>query len=135
MTADQNEATVSTPRKALERRAPHDDGVAWELAAAARTYLSRSDADRIYIGIGIGEVFEAIDALLTAIVQHRIPLGHDLIATVASWLDCYRGQDAEPRLRQLLCEVEHGSPQRMSAFDERFGLASPTAQDGHRQSG
>ena len=75
------------------RRAPDDDAVAWALAAAARTHLSRADADRIYIAIGIGETFEAIDALLTAIAQHRVPLGHDVVSTVASWLDCYRGRN------------------------------------------
>lgn len=90
---------MSTPRRAPLRRAPDDDAVAWELAAAPHPHLSRAEADRIYIAIGVGDVFEAIDALLTAIARDRIPLSHDLVATVASWLDCYRGQDAEARLR------------------------------------
>jgi hypothetical protein len=31
----------------------------------------------------------------------RVALGHDVVATVATWLDCNRGLPAEPRLHQL----------------------------------
>lgn len=123
---------MSTPPGAPVRRAPDDDALAWELAAVARPHLSRPDADRIYIAIGVGEVFEAIDALLTVLARDRIPPGHDLVATVASWIDCYRGQDAEVRLRQLLAVIPQ-IPQRMSAFEERFGAMLITARD--RRSG
>ena len=126
---------MSKPRKAPVRRAPDDDRVAWELAAVARPHLSRSDADRIYIAIGIGDTFEAIDALITTITRNRIPLRHDLVAPVAAWLDCYRGRDAEPRLRQLLAEVKLHLPQQVSAFEERFGSASAVAKNPHLQSG
>lgn len=124
---------MSTPPGAPARRAPDDDAVAWELAAVAHPHLSRAEADRIYIAIGVGDVFEAIDALLTAIARDRIPLAHDLVATVASWMDCYRGQDAETRLRQLLAEINQVPPQQMSAFEERFGSMLITARD--RRSG
>lgn len=124
---------MSTPPGAPVRRAPDDDALAWELAAVARPHLSRAEADRIYIAIGVGDVFEAIDALLTAIARDRIPLGHDLVAAVASWMDCYRGQDAESRLRQLLAEINQVPPQQMSAFEERFGSMLITARD--RRSG
>lgn len=120
---------MSTPRKSPLRRAPDDDAVAWELAAAAHPHLSRAEADRIYIAIGVGDVFEAIDALLAAIARDRIPLSHDLVATVAGWLDCYRGQDAEARLRQLLPEIKQIPPQRMSASEERLGSTLIAARD------
>jgi hypothetical protein len=57
----------------------------------------------IYIAIGIGEIFSAIDAPVTVIAQDRIPGGDDVVAT---WLDCHRGQDAEPGLRHLAAEVK-----------------------------
>ena len=88
--------------------APDDATLAWELAAAARPHLGRFEADRIYIAIGIGETFAAIDTLITAIARDRIALGEDLLATTSTWLDCYLGQDAEPRLRQLVAEVARG---------------------------
>lgn len=84
--------------------------MAWELAGAARPYLNRVDADRIYIAIGVGDTFEAIDALLTAIARDRIPLDRDVVATVVSWLDRYHGQEAAARLRRLLAEAGVISP-------------------------
>ncbi|CAN5731088.1 hypothetical protein BH09ACT8_BH09ACT8_58520 [soil metagenome] len=105
------------------RRAPDDDAVAWELAAAAHPHLSRVDADRIYIAIGVGDTFEAIDALLTALARDRIPLNHDVVATVASWLDCYRGQDAEVRLRHVLAESRKRPTATGSGFRGTFRVS------------
>jgi hypothetical protein len=96
---------VSAPRRTPVRKAPDDAALAWELAATARPHLSRVDADHIHITLGIGETFTAIDALITVIARNHISLSDDLVATTATWLDCYRGQDAEPRLRHLLTEV------------------------------
>lgn len=124
-----NGATVSKPRNAPTRRAPADDAVAWELAAAAHPYLTRVDADHIYIAIGAGDTFEAIDALLTVIARDCIPLDHDVVATVVSWLDCYHGQEAADRLRRLLAEADVISPRRGPAFAERFGSALGAARD------
>ena len=126
---------MSKPSRTPVRKAPDDHALAWSLAAVAHPYLSRPDADRIYIAIGIGETYTAIDALLTAIARDRIPLGDDLVATVATWLDCYRGQDTEPRLRQLLAAVKTCPPQRISAATELPGSLPETQQHQHRRSG
>ena len=90
---------MSHSRSAPTRRLPDDDALAFELAAAARPHLSRVDADGIYIAFGVGDTFTAINALITAIARNRIAVRNGLVAAVAAWLDCYRGQDAEPRLR------------------------------------
>ena len=123
---------VPTPRRMPVRPAPDDDAVAWELAAVAHPHLSRADADHVYIAIGIGEVFEAIDALLTVIARDHIPIDAELVATVSTWLDCYRGQAAAARLRQLLTEIEHAAPQPMSAF---AGPVDSAEEYRHRRSG
>ena len=94
---------------------PNDDSLAWELAAAVRPYLNSHDAHRIYIAIGIGETFEAIDMLITLSAQDRIALGEDVVAAVHNWLDCYQGQDAEPRLRQLVSVVGTYTSKQISA--------------------
>ena len=52
---------MSKPSRTPVRKAPDDHALAWALAAVAHPYLSRPDADRIYIAIGIGETFAAID--------------------------------------------------------------------------
>lgn len=113
---------MSTPSRSPLRKAPDDEALAWELAAAARPHLNRG-ADRIYIAIGIGDTFEAIDTLITAIARDRIPLGPEVLASVATWLDCYLGQPDERRLRQLLSDVKYSRPPPLSAFEDRFGSA------------
>ena len=116
------------PRDAHASKAPDDDAVAWQLAAAARPHLSRADADRIYIHIGVGDTFDAIAALLTVIARDHLPLGHDLAATVASWLDCYRGQEAEPRLRELLAVTTRCAPPPSTGFEEVDGIPGAVSQ-------
>lgn len=115
------------------RQPPNDDALAWQLIAAVRSHLSKVEADQIHIAIGIGETFAAIDALITTIARHQVPLDGDLVTALAAWLDCYHGQNAEPRLRHLLAEITDCSPPQMSAFEQRFGSALISARD--RRSG
>lgn len=83
----------------------NDTALAWELAAAARPHLSRVEADPIYIAIGVGDTFDAIDALITAIALRRIPVDAAVAATASAWLEFHVGQDADPRLRRLIAEM------------------------------
>ena len=92
--------------------------LAWELAATARPHLSRVDADRIFIPLGIGETFAAIDALITVIAQNQIPLSEDQVAVTVAWLNRYLGQGAEPRLRHLLTSVMTVAFQQVPAAHE-----------------
>lgn len=108
---------------------PDDNALAFALATIARPHLSKADADRIYIAIGIGDTFAAIGALITVIAWHRIVLGPDLAPTVATWLDGYRGQDTEPRLRHLLADITREPPPQRSTFEHRFGAALIAARD------
>jgi hypothetical protein len=121
---------VSEPNRAPSTRPLNDAALAWELAAAAHPHLSRCEADRIYIAIGIGDAFDAIDALITAITRDRIRLGDDLVAAVLTWLDRYVGQPFEPRLRRLISEVQT-SP---SAVKKRPGSLPVAQQYQHRRS-
>jgi len=99
--------------RAARRLAPDADAVAWALAAVANPHLSRTRRDPIYIALGIGETFSAIEDLITFIANERIPLSDDLVAAVSTWLDCYQGHAAHPRLRELLTElVQVGSAPR-----------------------
>ena len=94
---------------------PDGTALAWELATAARPQLSNVEADRIYIAIGIGEAFDAIEALITVIARKRIPVTEEMAATVNTWLDCHRSHDVEPRLRELIATAKTYRPQPISA--------------------
>jgi len=126
---------VPKPSRVPAKSAPDDAALAWALAATAHPHLSRIDADPIYIALGIGETFAAIDALLTVLARNHIPLSAELGATAASWLDCYLGQDAEPRLRQLLAEIKAVSPQQISAVKAPARVRPDAAQDRYRRFG
>jgi hypothetical protein len=114
--------------------APDDDALAWALASAVGPHITRLEADRIYIAIGVGETFAAIDALVTAISRERIPLSDELVATLTTWLDCYVGQDAEPRLRELIAEVKSFPPQQKSESATVYRYLHVAAQYGRRRS-
>ena len=100
------EAATSTSPPRQQHPAPHGDAVGWSLVAAAHSRLRRPAAHHIYIAIGVGDTFDAIELLLAIIVEHHVRLDEDLRAAVAAWLDRYRGQDAERRLRELLRRVQ-----------------------------
>lgn len=87
---------------------PKLDGtaLAWKLATAVRPHISTAQAHDIHIAIGIGEIFDAIDVLITVLTRQQIALDPTLIITANSWLDRYLGQPAEPRLRALLAEMK-----------------------------
>jgi hypothetical protein len=97
---------VSNHRKAPIPLAPDDIKLAWALADAARPYLSAPERSAIHISIGIGETFAAIDTLVTAVARESVLLDSEIVGTLTAWLDCYVGQDAEPRLRELLADVQ-----------------------------
>ena len=124
---------MPNPNSAKTRQPPNDDALAWQLTAAAHPHLSKVEADQIHIAIGIGETFAAIDALITVIARHQVPLDGDLMTALAAWLDCYHGHNDEPRLRHLLAEITDCSPNQVSAFEQRFGWALISARD--RRSG
>jgi hypothetical protein len=96
---------VPNHRKAPTPLAPDDTKLAWALADAARPYLSAPEQSAIHISIGVGETFAAIDGLVTAVARERLPLDAELVGTVTAWLDCYVGQEAEPRLREHLADI------------------------------
>jgi hypothetical protein len=108
--------------------APDDAALAWELAATANPHLGKYELDRIYVLIGIGETFAAIEVLITVIVRDRIVIGEDLLATVVAWLDCYVGQDAEQHLRQLVGDVQTVAAQSLSTADVEASSAAGTDQ-------
>jgi hypothetical protein len=68
----------------------------------------------MFVAIGVGDGSDAIDALLGVIVKGRIAVSDELVATVRTWLDGYRGHIDEPRLRELLTNFEPLAPQQDS---------------------
>lgn len=116
---DVTPAPTSTPPS---RRPPSAFDLALDLAAVARPHLTKTEANDVYVTIGVGETFAAIEALLTVITRAGIPLRPEQVGAVASWLAGYRGSDLESGLHQLLGEVKRcRAEQHPSPYEERFG--------------
>jgi len=80
--------------------------LAWALADAVSGCFAAPDHLGIYIALGAGESYEAIEQMLDIAVCRRHPLPATLIGALAAWLDCYVGNEQEPRIRSLLNNVE-----------------------------
>jgi hypothetical protein len=83
-----------------------DVELAWTLVGVAHGCLSVRDRHNIYIAIGVGETFAAVGSLLTQIARTQLAVPADVIATTATWLDGYIGHTHEPRLRELIGQLE-----------------------------
>jgi hypothetical protein len=80
--------------------------LAWALARVADPHLNAVERNRVYVAIGVGDIFGAIDFLIRAVVRQRLALPADLVVRFTAWLDVYAGHDDEPRLRALINQVK-----------------------------
>jgi hypothetical protein len=79
--------------------------LAWELAEAARPYLSAVERNDVHVAIGVGEPFAAIRYLINSAAENRIGVTADLVHRCTSWLDAYAGHEAERHLRGRVEQV------------------------------
>lgn len=87
----------------MESTAEYD--LAWDLATAVDAVLTDADRADVFAKIGAGETYEAIEHLLSCAQALDIALDADLLTRCATWLNAYRGCDAETQLRQLLSRL------------------------------
>ena len=82
----------------------HEADLAWAVAEAAKPYLSAVERNAVFVAIGAGETFSAINGLLRSVEIKGIPLGFDLLQQCRMWLRGYGGHDDERILRRLIEE-------------------------------
>jgi hypothetical protein len=80
--------------------------LAWALADIVSVCFTAHDHLGIYIAVGAGETYAAIEQMLDIAVCKRYPLPATLLDALAVWLDCYIGDEHEPTVRSLLNRVE-----------------------------
>ncbi len=76
--------------------------LAWALADAVSVRFAAHEHLGIYIALGAGESYAAIEHMLDIAVCKRHPLPATLLGALAVWLDCYVGDEREPTVRCLL---------------------------------
>ena len=67
-----------------------------------RARRSRPCRAELYVAIGSGYSYAAIDTLLQMIVQRRLPVSLALATKIADWVNAYVYSGDAPRLHELL---------------------------------
>ncbi len=83
-----------------------ESDLAWELADAISPLLAERDRDQLYVTIGSGESYTAIDTVLQTMAQQSSPIPPELITKLTHWLDAYAHSDDAPRLHELLHAIK-----------------------------
>lgn len=79
-----------------------ETSLAWTLADLAQPRLSVSERSRVYLALGAGDTFSAIQMLLKLLSAKQIPLRADLARRLTTWLGAYANHQEEQNLRRLI---------------------------------
>jgi hypothetical protein len=82
-----------------------ESDLAWELAEVVGPVLADRDRAELYVAIGSGYSYAAIDTLLQMIVQRRLPVSLAVVTKIADWLNGYVYSGDAPRLHELLYAI------------------------------
>jgi hypothetical protein len=80
----------------------HDVELAWELAELVHNRLTAIERNNVYIAIGAGDTFTAIEVLLQAVVVRSVALQDELVARLHHWLQGYANDPRGPDLHRIL---------------------------------
>ena len=76
--------------------------LAWDLADLACTLIPEADRVQLYITIGAGYNYSAINTLLGAVGGSDLTLTDALAARLDDWLSSYAHDSDAPRLKALI---------------------------------
>jgi hypothetical protein len=79
--------------------------LAWEPAEVACLLIPDRDRIEMYIAIGAGYSYSAIDALLETVTGASVPVSPALVARLAEWLATYTQHEGAARLREILAAL------------------------------
>ena len=82
-----------------------EDALAWELAEAAKEFLSSRRRSAIFVMLGAGDSHAVIVRVLEDFASQGRFVPDGLVVRLESWVDGYRGANAEHDLRQLFNRV------------------------------
>ncbi|KMO71798.1 hypothetical protein MCHLDSM_04390 [Mycolicibacterium chlorophenolicum] len=78
------------------------DRVAWQLAEEMRDRLPEEARVTMYCTLGTGDTFDAVTAIMELAVRHQQTVAHNTVRQLHAWLDGYRGNPDEPRMRAAI---------------------------------
>lgn len=95
--------TIPTPRSTEPTPSSmmSDQELAWLLVEAAGPGLDAEQISLVFVDIGAGDPFAAIERILSIVVGNGMPIPHDLRHEVSKWLRRYVGFADGRRLQRL----------------------------------
>lgn len=82
---------------------------AWALLDAAGTFLDRSARSWMCAKLGAGEIRSVIGDLLAGFVSSETALPVDVASSLWSWVDGFRGSNAESSIRETVSRLRLAS--------------------------
>ena len=79
--------------------------LAWDLMAAVTAVLSGEQRNTVCTQIGAGQPDDAIRGLLVNLGESIRAVPAEILTRMASWLDCYVGNEHEPQLRAIVNQL------------------------------
>jgi hypothetical protein len=101
-------------------RAVSADRLAWQLAERLNDRISETDRAAMYCSLSCGDTFDALAAVIRLVTDYRVSVTPSVIVELHAWLNGYRGNRDEPRIRALIDALEPTrirTPQRTAAVD------------------
>ena len=81
-----------------------DAEMAWLLADTTDCLVS-VERSRLFVELGCGEHYLAIERILKGLVSEQVALPYAVLAKLTHWLNGHAGSPEEPCLRELVCET------------------------------
>lgn len=98
--ADQS-STRHDGESSHEAGLPDEHELAWDIVEFARSRLSISELNAVFMRITSDDCVDAIDVALTALEREKAPLPDDLARRLNRWVSAYAGHPSYRRLRSL----------------------------------
>ncbi|MCA2321328.1 tryptophanase [Mycobacterium intracellulare] len=76
--------------------------MAWSLVDAAKSCLTGYERTIVFVELGCGESYLAIERVLSALLSARLALPLPILSKLTCWLNGYAGSPEEPQLRMML---------------------------------
>jgi hypothetical protein len=100
-----------------------DADVAWLLVDAAGSCVTGHERTIVFVELGCGETYLAIERILTAVMSSRMVLQATTHATLTGWLHGYSPSPAEPRLAGCLLRFARCDSKRFRCMPKRRSVA------------
>ena len=97
--------SLAQSRPTIDPSIISEEDMAWLLVDAMKSRLTGYERTIIFVELGCGESYLAIERIFTALISTRMALPVAILSKLTGWLNGYAGSPEEPRLRMMLAVI------------------------------